>query len=264
MPDELHPRHLALRVAEIAAVIAVVVIAISALPGTRRGARAPAGRRPGLGRGPALAEVGSCARLPARVPLDVLLADVLGTELRHRDGRAGGQLAAAGGRRRRPGARRLGAPPGRHAHRPHRASHGRLLRVTSAANFFALVAGGHRRVCRHPRGQGIGCAHTRAGGDHRARRAPGRVQPAAAACPRASAARTPTTSAGAGACARPCAPGCGRRRRRGAGDRFAARAQLRRDRRLVRLHGVRHRGARVRLRGRRPCPHVRRRSCSAT
>ena len=33
MPDELHPRHLAIRVAEIAAVIAVGAIAISALPG---------------------------------------------------------------------------------------------------------------------------------------------------------------------------------------------------------------------------------------
>ncbi len=33
MPDELHPRHLLVRVAEVAAVIAAVVIAVSALPG---------------------------------------------------------------------------------------------------------------------------------------------------------------------------------------------------------------------------------------
>ena len=33
MPDELHPRHIAVRVAEIAAIIAVCVIAITALPG---------------------------------------------------------------------------------------------------------------------------------------------------------------------------------------------------------------------------------------
>jgi uncharacterized membrane protein YbhN (UPF0104 family) len=33
MPDELHPRHLAVRAAELAAVVAVVVIAISAVPG---------------------------------------------------------------------------------------------------------------------------------------------------------------------------------------------------------------------------------------
>ena len=33
MPDELHPRHLAVRVVEIAAIIALVAIAVSALPG---------------------------------------------------------------------------------------------------------------------------------------------------------------------------------------------------------------------------------------
>ncbi len=33
MPDELHPRHIAIRMAEIAAIIALVAIAISALPG---------------------------------------------------------------------------------------------------------------------------------------------------------------------------------------------------------------------------------------
>src|SRR5436305_15146659 len=33
LPDELHPRHLAIRVAEVAAVIAAVAIAITALPG---------------------------------------------------------------------------------------------------------------------------------------------------------------------------------------------------------------------------------------
>ena len=33
MPDELHSRHLLVRVAEIAAIIALVAIAISALPG---------------------------------------------------------------------------------------------------------------------------------------------------------------------------------------------------------------------------------------
>jgi len=33
MPDDLHPRHIAIRLVQIVAVIAVVVIAISALPG---------------------------------------------------------------------------------------------------------------------------------------------------------------------------------------------------------------------------------------
>lgn len=61
MPDELHPRHIAVRLVEIAAIIAVVAIAVSALPGLGQ-VRA---RLEDVGAGwlalLAAAEVGSCA-----------------------------------------------------------------------------------------------------------------------------------------------------------------------------------------------------------
>jgi uncharacterized protein (TIRG00374 family) len=61
MPDELHPRHLAVRVVEIAAVIGLVAIAISALPGLDQVRRLLANADPlwlGL---VVVAEIGSCA-----------------------------------------------------------------------------------------------------------------------------------------------------------------------------------------------------------
>lgn len=61
MPDELHPRHLAIRVAEIAAVIALVAIAISALPGLDEVRDRFEHADPVWLAACALAEVGSCA-----------------------------------------------------------------------------------------------------------------------------------------------------------------------------------------------------------
>ena len=61
MPDTLHPRHLAFRVAEIAAVIAVVAIAISALPGFDEVRARLHGADPAWIVALVFAELGSCA-----------------------------------------------------------------------------------------------------------------------------------------------------------------------------------------------------------
>ncbi len=61
MPDELSPRHLVKRVAQIAAVIALVAIAISSLPGLDEVRDRIAGASPAWLLAIALAEVGSCA-----------------------------------------------------------------------------------------------------------------------------------------------------------------------------------------------------------
>src|SRR4051812_37211228 len=61
MPDELHSRHLLIRVAEIVAVIALVAIAISALPGLDEVRARRQNVSPGWIVALALAEIGSCA-----------------------------------------------------------------------------------------------------------------------------------------------------------------------------------------------------------
>src|SRR6476620_8713396 len=61
MQDELSPRHLALRVAQIAAVIAVGAVAISALPGLDEVRQRLAGTEPVWVAALVLAELGSCA-----------------------------------------------------------------------------------------------------------------------------------------------------------------------------------------------------------
>src|ERR1700733_11284796 len=61
MPDELHPRHLAIRVVEITAIIALVVIAISALPGLDEVRDRFQHADPIWLAAVGLAEVGSCA-----------------------------------------------------------------------------------------------------------------------------------------------------------------------------------------------------------
>jgi len=60
MPDELHPRHLAIRVAEVAAVIALVAIAITALPGLDQLRDRFQHAKPVWLAAAGLAEVGSC------------------------------------------------------------------------------------------------------------------------------------------------------------------------------------------------------------
>ncbi|MFZ0377938.1 MAG: lysylphosphatidylglycerol synthase transmembrane domain-containing protein [Solirubrobacteraceae bacterium] len=60
MPDELHPRHIAIRVAEVAAVVALVAIAITALPGLDQVRDRLQHARPVWLAGAALAEVASC------------------------------------------------------------------------------------------------------------------------------------------------------------------------------------------------------------
>jgi hypothetical protein len=60
MPDELHPRHLALRVVEVAAIIAVGALAITALPGLGEVRARLTGADPVWVAAVVLAEVGSC------------------------------------------------------------------------------------------------------------------------------------------------------------------------------------------------------------
>jgi uncharacterized protein (TIRG00374 family) len=60
LPDEFHPRHIAIRVAEVAAVIALVAIAISALPGLDQVRDRLQGADPVWLAAVALAEVASC------------------------------------------------------------------------------------------------------------------------------------------------------------------------------------------------------------
>lgn len=61
MPDELHPRHLAVRVVEIVALIALVAVAISALPGLDEVRERFENADPVWLAAVALAEIGSCA-----------------------------------------------------------------------------------------------------------------------------------------------------------------------------------------------------------
>jgi uncharacterized protein (TIRG00374 family) len=60
MPDELHPRHIAIRVAEVAVVIGLVAIAITALPGLDQVRDRLQGADPVWLAGAGLAEVASC------------------------------------------------------------------------------------------------------------------------------------------------------------------------------------------------------------
>ncbi|MBV8999419.1 MAG: hypothetical protein JO304_10180, partial [Solirubrobacterales bacterium] len=61
MPDELHPRHLAVRVAEVAAIIALVAIAVTALPGLDEVRSRLADTEPVWIAAVIVAEIGSCA-----------------------------------------------------------------------------------------------------------------------------------------------------------------------------------------------------------
>jgi uncharacterized protein (TIRG00374 family) len=139
VPDELHPRHLLVRVAEIAAIIAVGAIAISALPGLDEVRARLEGVEPVWIAAIALAEVGSCvgyllvfrstfcSRMPWGLSYDIAMAELAANSLLPAGGAGGLALGAW--------ALHQGGMPTDHIARRTVA----FFVVTSAANFFALV-----------------------------------------------------------------------------------------------------------------------------
>jgi uncharacterized membrane protein YbhN (UPF0104 family) len=139
VPDELHPRHLLARVAEIAAIIVVVAIAISALPGLDEVRARLVGVAPIWIVAIAVSEVGSCvgyllvfrstfcSQMPWRLSYDIAIAEQAANALLPAGGAGGLALGAW--------ALRQGGMPTDHIARRTVA----FFVVTSAANFFALV-----------------------------------------------------------------------------------------------------------------------------
>jgi uncharacterized protein (TIRG00374 family) len=142
MPDELHPRHLLARVAEIAAIIAVGAIAISALPGLDEVRVRLEGVQPIWIVAIAAAEVGSClgyllvfrstfcARMPWGLSYDIAMAELAANALLPAGGAGGLALGVWA-------LRQAGMPTDHIARRTVA-----FFVVTSAANFFALVVVG--------------------------------------------------------------------------------------------------------------------------
>jgi uncharacterized protein (TIRG00374 family) len=139
MPDELHGRHLVVRVAELAAVIAVVTITISALPGLGEVRARLAGADPVWIVAVVLAEVVSCAGyllvfrstfcsgMSWRLSYDIAMAELAANSLLPAGGAGGLALGVWT-------LRQAGMPTGHIARRTVA-----FFVVTSAANFFALV-----------------------------------------------------------------------------------------------------------------------------
>jgi uncharacterized protein (TIRG00374 family) len=142
IPDELSPRHLVVRVVELAVVIAAVVIAINALPGLDEVKARLAGVAAGWVVAVVLAEVGSCvgyllafrytfcSGMSWRLSYDIAMAELAANSLLPAGGAGGLALGAWA-------LRQAGMPTG-HIGRRSVA----FFVVTSAANFFALVVVG--------------------------------------------------------------------------------------------------------------------------
>jgi uncharacterized protein (TIRG00374 family) len=142
MPDALRPRHLLVRVAEIAAVIALVVVAISALPGLDEVRRRLQDTDPAWIVALALAEAASCAgyvvvfratfcpSMQWGLSYDIAMAELAANSLLPAGGAGGLALGAWA-------LRRAGMPTGHIARRTVA-----FFVVTSAANFFALIVVG--------------------------------------------------------------------------------------------------------------------------
>lgn len=139
MPDELHPRHLALRVAEILVIIAIVAIAISALPGLDEVRARLRDAAPGWVVAVAIAEVGSCAgyllvfratfcsQMSWRLSYDIAMAELAANSLLPAGGAGGLALGVW--------ALHQAGMPSAHIARRTVA----FFIVTSAANFAALI-----------------------------------------------------------------------------------------------------------------------------
>jgi uncharacterized protein (TIRG00374 family) len=142
MPDELNPRHLAVRVAEVAAVAALVVIALSALPGLDEVRARLQGADPVSVVALALAEAGSCvgyllvfratfcSQMSWGLSYDIAMAELAANSLLPAGGAGGLALGAWA-------LRQAGMPTGHIARRTVA-----FFVVTSAANFVALVVVG--------------------------------------------------------------------------------------------------------------------------
>ncbi len=139
MPDELHPRHLLVRTAEIAAIIAVVVIAISALPGLGEVRTRLQDADPAWVAAVIVAEVGSCAgyllvfratfcaQMSWGLSYDIAMAELAANSLLPAGGAGGLALGAWA-------LRQAGMPTGHIGRRTVA-----FFVVTSAANFFAVI-----------------------------------------------------------------------------------------------------------------------------
>jgi glycosyltransferase 2 family protein len=139
MPEELSPRHLAVRVAEVAAVVAVVVIAIGALPGLDEVRRRLTAADPVWVVAVVIAEIGSCAgyllvfratfcsQMSWRLSYDIAMAELAANSLLPTGGAGGLALGVW--------ALRQAGMPTAHVARRSVA----FFVVTSAANFVAVV-----------------------------------------------------------------------------------------------------------------------------
>ena len=139
MPDELHPRHLAVRVVEIAAIIAVVAIAIAAFPGLGQVKDRLSDADPVWVVACAVAEVGSCigyllvfratfcSRMSWGLSYDIAMAEQAANSLLPAGGAGGLALGVWA-------LRQAGMPTAHIARRTVA-----FFVITSAANFFALI-----------------------------------------------------------------------------------------------------------------------------
>jgi uncharacterized protein (TIRG00374 family) len=142
MPDELHPRHLAVRVAQIAVVVAAVAIAVSTVPGLDEVRARLTGADAAWIVAVVVAEVGSClgyvlvfrstfcTQMPWRLAYDIAMAEQAANSLLPAGGAGGLALGVWA-------LRQAGMPTGHIARRTVA-----FFVVTSAANFFALVLTG--------------------------------------------------------------------------------------------------------------------------
>ena len=139
MPQELHPRHLLVRVAEIAVLIAVVVVAITALPGLDEVKARLQGAEPAWVAAVIVAEWLSClgyllvfratfcSQMPWGLSYDIAMAELAANSLLPAGGAGGLALGVWA-------LRQAGMPTGHIARRTVA-----FFVVTSAANFFALI-----------------------------------------------------------------------------------------------------------------------------
>jgi uncharacterized protein (TIRG00374 family) len=139
MPDELHPRHLAVRIVEIAVIIAAGAFAITALPGLDEVKSRLTDAEPVWVVASALAELGSCAgyllvfrstfcsQMPWGLSYDIAMSELAANSLLPAGGAGGLALGVWA-------LRQAGMPTGHIARRTVA-----FFVVTSAANFFALI-----------------------------------------------------------------------------------------------------------------------------
>ncbi|MFL5838669.1 MAG: TIGR00374 family protein, partial [Solirubrobacteraceae bacterium] len=142
MPDAFSPRHILVRVAELAAVIAVVAIAIGSLPGLDEVQERLAGAEPLWLVALAAAELGSCAgyllafrgtfctQMPWGLTYDIAMAELAANSLLPTGGAGGLALGVWA-------LRQAGMPTGHIARRTVA-----FFVVTSAANFIVLIVVG--------------------------------------------------------------------------------------------------------------------------